>query len=205
MANDSFVVVGHRLPEYATREAADADAKQKSAKTGNEYHLYRISKAPAGAPLDLQQSYRDAEDECDALRVCLAWAGRRLSQEDCRQLAKLLRDKKIVVDGREEDRELLLETERLCLRMATHLRAMIERAAAEKIADFQVKTPTGRGGSWFAVAEDLATRASEFEKRPLSATLHEARVTGEAIEAIDSGRFRDWMNSTPRAKDEVQS
>lgn len=96
-----------------------------------------------------------AERENDNLRRLLSWAGRRLEIKDRQRLAGMLRkslDEGGVVGCAAEDaEEELEEMRRLVVKMGAHLRKMIDHLE-------------GSGGSLSGIAEDLASKAAEFEE-----------------------------------------
>jgi hypothetical protein len=127
-------------------------------------------------------------DLCDLensnLRKCLAWAGAKLSIEDRRTLASMIKGPitkgGVVEDGREEDRRDLIDCEKLLRRMTDHVQAAID-------------TKTMLPG-WWLDADNLCNRAREWEPKKQEPTLHEIRQLYMAIDA--EGRAK----VTPRNK-----
>ena len=107
----------------------------------------------------------NCELENSNLRKCLAWAGARLSIDDRRILVEMIKHPLtkggVVEDGREDDRRDLIECQKLLERMTDHIQKAID--SKSMIA------------SWWIIADQLCSRAREWEPKLQEPTLHELR------------------------------
>ncbi len=107
----------------------------------------------------------NCELENSNLRKCLAWAGARLSIDDRRILVEMIKHPLtkggVLEDGREGDRHDLVECEKLLRRTIDHIQKAID-----------TKSMLAR---WWIIADQLCSRAREWEPDKQEPTLHELR------------------------------
>jgi hypothetical protein len=118
------------------------------------------------------------ELENSNLRKCLAWAGARLSIDDRRILVEMIKHPVtkggVLEDGREDDRRDLIECQKLLERMTDHIQKAIDTKSML--------------ASWWIIADQLCSRAREWEPKQQEPTLHELRELFPKILKLPSMR-----------------